>query len=666
MPEKTALYSGDYQVSYGELAKMIKRAEFALLSLGVKRGDNIILSAAMKWEYIAAFLAVKLIRAVAVPVLKTASAKEVSYIIERTESCLFFSDSPKYSEITNVHPYNSLFENDSANNSCIDKYCNEIIPDEEISEILFTSGTTSFPKGVMLSQSGLKASIKNTSIGMDMSIDDTLMLPLPLNHSFGLRVLRSALYNGETIVLQNGFSFAAEIKDKIEKYNCNCMVAVASGFQMLLEQMGDAYKSVFHTMKYIEFSAGAVPVTMRQKLVEDLPKVRLYNTWGSTETGGGLFLCFSEKKDKITSAGAAINDIVLGIADDDGKIHVDSYNASGRLALQSNAMMLGYYKDEQLTKQTISGKWLYTNDSAFMDKDGYIYLNGRIDDLISVGGEKVAPSAVERIVMEYMEVTDCVCIGVDDPDGILGQVPILFVVSNDKYQVKHLLEHIRIYGNNYMVPYSVVNIHEIPRNYMGKVDRKALYELWLHDNERNKKTRGFSDEVMELMLTRRSIRQFTDEPVDIEILKKLVHVAAMAPSGHNMQTWRFTVINNLGIIDRIKETTKKVAKEKKTLFYGFNNPSALIIVSNDRRNPDALQDSSAAIENILLLSHASNLGACWLNAWFTICDEPEIRAMMDEFKIPKTHIVHGIVGIGYPANTVKTPAKKENVAMFIE
>ncbi len=678
-PDKIAAASGSRGVTYAELNGMTESCRCGLREHGLKQGDYVVISAVMKAEYIAAFLAVKSLRMVAVPVNKTASETEVSGIINCAEASAFLTDNPKYKTIAQSMSLRQLCsagktadDMEYAGKTADDmEYAgNTVVPGGEITEILFTSGTTGKPKGAMLSQRGIAASIYNTAEGMDMDHEDVLLLPLPLNHSFGLRVMRSALYQGETLVLQNGFSFARELQENILQWNCNCMATVNAGFEMLQQQMGGRYREVFSRMRYIEFGAGAVSAEKRKQLAQDLPGVRLYNTWGSTETGGGLFLEFSARTDKIQSAGKAIHDIQIKIVGSQGeKLAEGEY---GRLALNGSALMKGYFKDPELTKETLRQGWLFTNDLARMDKDGYVYLNGRVDDLISVGGEKVAPADVERIVLEQPGVKECACCGVEDPKGVLGQVPVLFLVpEGGGYQEKQLEEQIRIQGSGFMVPAAYVKLQELPRNYMGKLDRGQLKAVWKEYAKENSSCKAenssdFSAKVLELIVSRRSIRAYQERPVEKELLDKLVLAGRMAPSGHNMQTWRFTVLTAQPAIARLKKIAEKVAAEKKTIIYGFLNPQAVILVSNDRRNPHSIQDSSAAIENILLMAHALGLGACWIDVLRQISDEPEIRGLLERFEIPSTHLVYGLIGLGFPESKPEMPVKKENVVKFIE
>ncbi|MBQ6972347.1 MAG: AMP-binding protein [Synergistaceae bacterium] len=647
-PDKPAVISGGEKTSYSRLWGMAESVASFLAHHGVGRGDCVILSAAMRAEYIAAFLAVKSLRAVAVPASRSATPSEAGGIAGRVKAKIFLTDNPAYRDIPGVL---SLSEAAGYPRGEAPSQSAEEIPDAEITEILFTSGTTGRPKGAMLSQLAVASSIVNTAKGVGMRADDVLLLPLPLNHSYGLRVMRSALYLGGTLVLQNGFSFARETVRNITEHHCTCAAMVHAGFELLRQQTGGRWREYLSGLRYIEFSAGSVPESVRRELRASLPGVRLHNTWGSTETGGALFIDFSCCDDeRMRSAGHPADGITA-------EVH------GGRLALRGDCLLSGYYDDDELTAAALHGGLLLTNDLAEIDAEGWVYLHGRADDIISVGGEKVSPYDVERTISGLAGIRECACVGVDD--DVLGQRPALVVVPEGAgYDIREIEAAIRSKGNPAMIPAEYVNVQAIPRNEMGKVDRKKLRALIKPKAETA--PGNFADKFIDVMLTRRSVRTFTDREIPREMLDRILLAGRMAPTGHNSQTWRFTVITKADTIARIRETAKKVAAEKRTLFYGFNNPRALVIISNDRRNPDGIMDSSAAAENILLASHALGLGACWISALRFISDEPEIQAELDSLGIPPTHVAYVCVGIGWASSVPDTPVKRENVVFFAD
>ncbi len=154
------------------------------------------------------------------------------------------------------------------------------------------------------------------------------------------------------------------------------------------------------------------------------------------------------------------------------------------------------------------------------------------------------------------------------------------------------------------------------------------------------------NEVMQAILSRRSIRQFTDQPVPKEILEDLVQAALHAPSGMGKKTWKFTVVTNKEKIRLLAQETGRILGREG---YNMYEPTALIIPSNLRESPYGKEDDACALENIFLAAYSYGVGSVWINQLRDICDEPSIRAMLTEFGIPEDHTVYGIAALGYPA-----------------
>ena len=173
------------------------------------------------------------------------------------------------------------------------------------------------------------------------------------------------------------------------------------------------------------------------------------------------------------------------------------------------------------------------------------------------------------------------------------------------------------------------------------------------------------NETVRTILSRRSVRDFTDKPVPRALLDVILQAGIYAPSGYNIQTWRFTVMQGQDQIQELKEAMGRVAREKRVYFYGFNNPVVVVLVSNDRRNADGIQDSSCAAQNIMLAAHSFGVSSVWINALMTICDEPEIRALLRGYGIPDTHIVWASIAMGWPAQPGKLLAKKQDVIKYL-
>ena len=170
------------------------------------------------------------------------------------------------------------------------------------------------------------------------------------------------------------------------------------------------------------------------------------------------------------------------------------------------------------------------------------------------------------------------------------------------------------------------------------------------------------NEVMNAILTRRSIRKFTADPSPAEVLEDLVKAALHAPSGMGKQTWQFTVVKNREKIRRLAEAAGKILGREN---YDMYQPMILIIPSNQRDNPHGKEDNACAMENMFLAAHSLGIGSVWINQLQGICDEPAIREILNEFGIPADHIVYGMAALGY-ADDVKAEKQRIGKVVVVE
>lgn len=155
------------------------------------------------------------------------------------------------------------------------------------------------------------------------------------------------------------------------------------------------------------------------------------------------------------------------------------------------------------------------------------------------------------------------------------------------------------------------------------------------------------NETIEMILTRRSIRKFSDEPVSKDILETLAECGRHAPSGMGFQTWKFTIVTDVEII---KEICRIVEKELDRPGYDMYCPAALIIPSNEKSSPYGVEDNACALENIFLAARSLDVGSVWINQLRGICEVPELRSLFNRMEIPSDHVVYGIAALGYPAD----------------
>ena len=171
------------------------------------------------------------------------------------------------------------------------------------------------------------------------------------------------------------------------------------------------------------------------------------------------------------------------------------------------------------------------------------------------------------------------------------------------------------------------------------------------------------NEVMQNILTRRSVRKFNDKPLEREKLEEILKAAIYAPTGMNRQTWQFTAITNK---EKIKELAKLVEKLLERKDYNFYEPAALVLTSNERDSRWAKEDNACALENMFLAAHSMGVGSVWINQLQEICDHEEVRAYLQSVGIPNDHLVFGIAALGYADGPVTLKTEKKGIIKIIE
>ena len=662
-PSKTAVVFKNNSLTYEELMLKVKGIASRLHELGIAKGDRVLFSAVSKPEMVAVYLAVQYIGAVAVFLDKNAAPASAVNIYKDAGAVILFTDKALkgHEDECNTYSLRQLYSERSGNEA------ERNIPEEDdLAEMIYTSGTTGQPKGCMLSYKAVCAIWSNTIEGTGMRSDDIILLPLPLNHSFALRVLRAGLYSGATVVLQNGFTFARDIEDNLDRFGCTAIAIVPASVETIAKQMQDKFAQIMSRFRYIEVSAGSLSVDQRKRLTAQLPDTLILNSWGSSESGGAIFMNVSEAAkqggSKIAALGKPLSRVEVMTLNENGEPFRSDREHPGRMIIRGDMQMSGYWNKPELTADALRNGWLVTGDMIYIDEDGYLYMLGRADDIINVGGEKVSPVEVENVAGEYENISECACIGVPDPEGILGFVPVMYVsVKNSSFDQDDFRKFLSARLEKFKIPVSFIELVELPKNAMQKINKKELKKLWENHGDAS-----LMNETLQTIMTRRSVRRFTDEPIDPDLLNAIVTAGYNAPSGHNMQTWRFTVVTNEKELGRLRSAAEEAAKANSVYFYGWDNPKAIILVANDNRNPYGCQDASVATENIMLAAWSYGIGSVWLNPLMTMRDKSPVKEVLDSYGIPENYTIWSAVAMGYPVTEGLRLKKKTDVVTWIK
>lgn len=473
-PDHLAVCYRDERITYGELKHRTLQICSYLNKQRIGRNSVVLLQAVTGSDYIATYLALHCLGAIAVPIDRKAAMETIRDIQIQLETCLFIG-SDKYVSLLGK----GIRYSDFASEEDLFDYIPLKYDAEELYDVLFTTGTTGQSKGVMVTRGSVLAAIRNEIEGSEMTPEEVLLIPIPLNHSFGIGKLRAVLYLGGTIVLQNGVSMVAELKSNIERFHCTAMICVPSALQIICRQAGERLGELLGKLHFIEAASAPFGVDLKERLLAQLPDVHVLNRFGSTETPAAIYLDIKKTPDKLSSIGKAVSGVRVKIVDEERSEIISSKENIGKMAISGAMLMKGYYGAEELTRSVLQDGWLYSKDMAYIDQDGYIFLMGRDDDVINTGGKKFSPLEVEDLLMKSEMVKECAIVGISDPDGMLGTIPVMaYVVNREGMDESAIVSYLREHVEKYKLPVKCVRVKALPRNYMGKLERGKVKQLF--------------------------------------------------------------------------------------------------------------------------------------------------------------------------------------------
>jgi acyl-CoA ligase (AMP-forming) (exosortase A-associated) len=496
-PHAQALVCGAAQRDYAALALDVERGAQILLGQGVERGDRVAVYLEKRLENVAAMFGASLAGAVFVPINPLLKAEQVCHILndcnvrvlvtspERLLSLgPILSACPELRAVllTGDAPHNvanlagvKLGAWDSVPSACL-------LParaiDVDVAAILYTSGSTGMPKGVVLSHRNLVAGAESVASYLDITHDDRLLAVLPLSFDYGLSQLTCAFRQGATVVLINHL-FARDIMRAVVDERITGLAAVPP----LWNQLARLAWPSNCTLRYVTNSGGAMPGATLAQLRAALPDVDVFLMYGLTEAFRSTYLPPSELDRRPGSMGRAIPNAEVLVVRPDGSLCAD--DEPGELVHRGALVSLGYWNDPAKTAERfrpaprhnsalpLVEMAVWSGDTVRRDADGYLYYIGRDDDLIKVSGYRISPTEIEETLHASGLVDDVAAFGVPHPG--LGQVIVVLAVAPAGLTVATLLKEAQRRLPAYMVPVHIaLRTAAFPRNPNGKLDRKLL------------------------------------------------------------------------------------------------------------------------------------------------------------------------------------------------
>ncbi|MBW3624599.1 MAG: AMP-binding protein [Armatimonadetes bacterium] len=487
-PDKTALVVGDARYTYADLNAMANRLAHDLRGRGVKRGDRVALFLENSVEAVVGLFAALKAGAVFCMVNPTTKADKLAYILNNCRATALIthtklsavaeearSDSPSvevYLPLAGPEDLNTEPNNPSA----------QAAPehggiDLDLAMIVYTSGSTGFPKGVMMTHQNVHAAATSITTYLESTPDDVIMNVLPISFDYGLYQVLMGVKAGGTVVLEKSFTFPFLILRKMKEEKVTGFPLVPTMAAILL-QMKDLRPGDFPHLRYLTNTAAALPPAHIERLGELFPQAKLYSMYGLTECKRCTYLPPEQLKIRPGSVGKAIPFTEAWIVNEQGERAQPG--EVGELVIRGAHVMKGYWENEEETNRKLRPgpypweKVLHTGDLFRMDEEGYLYFVGRMDDILKCRGEKVSPKEIENALYALPGVKEAAVIGVPDP--VLGMAIKAIVVPAEGSALteKDVMVHCKANLEDLMVPKFVELRDALPKTDTGKIRRSEV------------------------------------------------------------------------------------------------------------------------------------------------------------------------------------------------
>ena len=493
-PDNVALEQGDDSLTFAQFEPRSRQIVAMLASHGVGKGDRIAWLGKNARHYFELFYAAARVGVVMVPIGWRLAAPEIAYILGDTAAKLLFLGegfeelaAKACSQMETPPRIVTTAEALAAIEAAAPDEFEPASPDDAVLQ-LYTSGTTGNPKGAVLSNRNLfSLRVPSQEEGQPWSHfdeDEAILICMPCAHIGGTGLGIMAMSSGIRAIVQEEFT-PDGVLDAFEQ-GITRLFIVPAALQMVV-QHPRAKTTDMSAVKYVLYGAAPIPLDLLREAVKTIPAAGFLQCYGMTETTGTIAALPPEDHDldgneRMKSAGKAVPGVELKVIGEDGEEL--PRGQVGELVCKSPSNMAGYWNLPDATQASLIDGWMHTGDAAYMDDDGYVFIQDRMKDMIISGGENVYPAQVESAIYGHPAIAEVAVIGV--PDDTWGEAVKACVVAKPGHEVDEasIIAWTKERLAGFKVPKSIDVIEMMPRNASGKILRKDLRAPYWEGRER--------------------------------------------------------------------------------------------------------------------------------------------------------------------------------------
>ncbi len=486
--------------SYFDLDKYSNRAANMLISMGIKKGDRVVVCAEKNPYLIFMIIGILKVGAIYSPIFTSSGTESFNQKIEDCKPKIIVTQKyllKKMQFLTKRNNHINIIIMDEDMGDVDLHYC-QVLSIKELSKfdynfedystlendiaiIHYTSGTTSKPKGVVHIHKAIKRYKYTMREVFGLSKQD--MYWCTANHAWvtgsTYGILGPLSIGATTLVLEPGYR-AAHILDALEKYNIKIWYTAPTLLRMLMREKHEVFEQFENNYLKNIYCVGEPLNVETIQWVDEKFSIIPRDTWFQTETGSIIIANGEKTKVKFGSMGRPLNDVEVTILDDNYKPVVG--NVAGNLCIKKNweSMFIDYWNNEDVYNEKFEGEWYITGDIAYCDEDGYYWFKSRADEIINTAGHLVSPFEVENSIIKHPLIQDVAVFGVKD--SVLGEKVVAFVIMKNNTQLTNSIKMqikriVRQEVMPFAVPQNITRVNEFPKTNSGKISRRTLRKM---------------------------------------------------------------------------------------------------------------------------------------------------------------------------------------------